>query len=494
MKGLIVKTIIGCEIHIQLLTKTKAFCGCVNSYGGTPNTRVCPICLGLPGTLPNLNYELVRKGSQMAHVLGCSLINRCIEFDRKHYLYPDLTKGYQITQNDFPIGSEGKVTISLEESKDQVKTIRVKRVHMEEDTGKSLHLEGDTCSYIDYNRAGAPLLEVVSYPDMFSAEEAVQYLKTIHERVKYLGLSSGNMEEGAFRCDINVNLHITEGNQTYQTPISELKNINSFRMIKEAIIYEVHRQKEEFLKTRLTLSEVGKQTLGWDDKKGKTFLQREKEEAEDYRYLREPDIPLIQISESTLQQWLADIGELPDVARNRLKEQYGLSDFDVETLTNDLDLVAYFEKAAVGVKDSKRLANWILTEVMASLNKQGKKISDFLLPPDFIAELVNLLVEDKINGPMAKETFSLMVENQKRASDIVAEKGFQKITNTEVIENVVDKILSQNTQSISDYLAGKTASLKYLMGQVMRESKGKIDAKIAENYILNKIELLRNKE
>lgn len=480
-----VKVILGCEIHVQLLTKSKAFCSCANSYGGTPNTRVCPICLGLPGALPNVNQELLHKGVQVSHVLGCS-IDPNVRFDRKHYMYPDLTKGYQITQNEFPLGSEGKVSFELEKE-GEIKTVRIQRVHMEEDTGKSLHMVGASNSYIDYNRGGTPLLEIVSHPDMFSSDEAVAYVKTIHEIVRYMGFSDGNMEEGSFRCDVNVNLEITKNGQIYKTPIVELKNINSFKMIKGAIEYEIIRQQEEFAKTGLTKDKAGKQTRGWNDKTSMTVAQREKESVADYRYFREPDIPMIHIGEVILKEWVSEVGELPSVARERLKANYGLSDFDVSTLTNDIALVSYFEEAVKGAKEPKKVANWILTEVNGILNTENKNIRDFSLSPSYIRDLANLVSEGKINGAQAKEVFSLMCSTGKEPSFIVEEKGFKQEQDSSVIEAIVDKVILDNPKSVADYKGGKEAALKYLMGQVMKHSQGKVNPVMATEWIIKKI-------
>lgn len=480
-----VKVILGCEIHVQLLTKSKAFCSCANSYGGTPNTRVCPICLGLPGALPNVNKELLHKGVQVSHVFGCA-IDPYVHFDRKHYMYPDLTKGYQITQNEFPLGKEGKISFELEKN-GEVKTVRIQRVHMEEDTGKSLHMVGAENSYIDYNRGGTPLLEIVSYPDMFSSDEAVAYVKSIHEIVRYMGFSDGNMEEGSFRCDVNVNLEITKEGKVYKTPIVELKNINSFKMIKGAIEYEILRQQEEFAKTGLTKDQAGKQTRGWNDKQGITTAQREKESVADYRYFREPDIPMIYIHEKTIKEWISQVGELPNVARTRLKESYGLSDFDVSTLTNDIALVAYFEEAVIGAKEPKKIANWILTELNGLLNIENKTIKEVTLPPVRIKELANLVSEGIINGAQAKEVFALMYSTEKSPSLIVEEKGFKQEQDSHVIEAVVDKVLLENPKSVADYKGGKEAALKYLMGQVMKHSQGKVNPIMATEWIIKKI-------
>lgn len=480
-----VKVILGCEIHVQLLTKSKAFCSCANSYGGTPNTRVCPICLGLPGALPNVNKELLRKGVQVSHVLGCT-IDPNVRFDRKHYMYPDLTKGYQITQNTFPIGSEGEISFELEKTGEN-KTVRIQRAHMEEDTGKSLHMAGASNSYIDYNRGGAPLLEIVSYPDMYSSDEAVAYVKAIHEIVRYMGFSDGNMEEGSFRCDVNVNLEITKEGQVYKTPIVELKNINSFKMIKASIEYEIIRQQEEFTKTGLTKEEAGKQTRGWNDKMGITTSLREKESVADYRYFREPDIPMIHIREDILNEWISEVGELPTIARARLKKNYGLSDFDVSTLTNDIALVSYFEEAVKGAKEPKKIANWILTEVNGLLNTENKTIKDFTLPAFRLRDLVNLISEGKINGAQAKEVFAIMCVSDKDPSLIVEEKGFKQEQDSSVIEAIVDKVLLENPKSIADYKGGKEASLKYLMGQVMKHSQGKVNPVMATEWIIKKI-------
>ncbi|KAL0264043.1 UNVERIFIED_CONTAM: hypothetical protein PYX00_010908 [Menopon gallinae] len=438
--------------------------------------------------LPAVSVPVQKQGLGV----GMQLIGKLdplLRFDRKHYMYPDLSKGYQISQNAYPLGSEGEITLILK--KDQLnKVVRIQRVHMEEDTGKSLHLQSSPNSYIDYNRAGVPLLEIVSYPDLNTSEEAVAYVKHIHEMVRYLGFSDGNMEEGSFRCDVNVNLHLKKEGRLYKTPIVELKNLNSFRKIHFAIEYERLRQLQEFEKTGLTLEKTAKQTRGWSDKLAQTFKQREKESVQDYRYMREPDIPLICLEPQTIKEWISEVGEFPQEARKRLQREFGLSDFDVSTLTNDRNLASYFEQAVQGAREPKKIANWLLTEVAAVLNQQGWTICQFPLSPQSISELVNLISEGAISGAQAKEVFSIMCESGQKAGEIVEQKGFSQLTQTEALEVLVEEVLIKNAKSVADYRAGKEAALKYLMGQIMRQSEGKANPVKAQEVLLKQIQVL----
>ncbi len=363
------EVIIGCEIHCQLMTNTKAFCSCENRYGGMPNSRVCPVCLGLPGALPVMSAEYVRLGVKAGYALGCS-INKVSRFDRKHYFYPDLVKGYQITQFDTPLCEDGIVEINTA-APDQppvLRKIRIERIHLEEDAGKSLHIGGSN-SYVDYNRCGVPLIEIVSKPDITSPEEASIYMQTVREILKFIGVTDGNLEEGAMRCDANINLKITENGKEYRTPIAEVKNMNSFRMVKEACAYEVQRQLAEFKATRQEYVDGMKVTMGWDEVNGKTVVQRVKNAALDYHFMAEPDIQPLVLTDDYIKTAALSVGELPAAKRERFKKEYGLSDFDVQTLTSDRMLSIWFEKAAGLAKDAKKVANWILAELLAVLNE-----------------------------------------------------------------------------------------------------------------------------
>lgn len=476
--------IIGCEIHCQLLTKTKAFCSCENRYGGIPNTRVCPCCLGLPGALPVVSKEYVEFGIKAGHALGCK-INNFSKFDRKHYFYPDLTKGYQITQFYLPICQDGYVDINLANQNEppHFKKIRIERIHLEEDVGKSLHIEGSH-SYVDYNRSGVPLIEIVSKPDMSTPEEAARYMQTIREILKFIGVTDGNMEEGAMRCDANVNLRIRDNGKEFKTPISEIKNMNSFKAIKDACSYEVARQLAEYKSpNRIEFKTGFKRTMGWDEVSGKTVIQRTKTIAEDYRFMPEPDLKALELTDDFIKNVCSSVGELPEAKRLRFKQEYGLSEFDVQTLTSEKQLADWFEKAAEKSKDPKKTANWILAEVLAILNANNIQLQDLKFGSDEIAELVNALDDGKITGKQAKEVFAEMVETGKKPLSVISEKGLEQVSDCSVIEKIVDEVFGENAAAVEDFKNGKTNVAGWLMGQVMKKSNGRANPKQAAEFV-----------
>ena len=482
---MVYRLLIGLEVHVQLGLKTKAFCGCKNDFGGIPNSRTCPTCLGLPGALPTVNKELISSAVLAGHATG-SRIKNIVKFDRKHYSYPDLPKGYQISQNDEPICENGFIFI---EDSSGLKKIKIDRIHMEEDSGKSLHLlESDSRSYLDFNRSGAPLLEIVSAPDINSRDEAVAYLNSLREIFRYLDLSDCNMENGSFRCDVNINLLIDEGGIEYRTPIAEIKNLNSFKSVRLAIDYEEKRQKEEWILNKKTLKDEGKHTRGFDDKRGITVLQRSKETMEDYRYIKDPDLPLIRLGDDYIESIkISRMVELPFDARIRLRKEYGLSDFDVITLTSDKNLVKYFEDAALGVSDPKRVANWILSEVLSALNEREINILQFSVPPSYIGELVELIVSKRVSGRIAKEVFVEMLATNASPSLIVSEKNLEQISDKPLIESVVIEVLNENVKSIELYRKGKSHALKFMMGQIMKKTSGKVDPVLANEILMDKL-------
>lgn len=482
------EVIIGCEIHCQLLTKTKAFCSCENRYGGLPNSRVCPVCLGLPGALPFISDEYIKLGIKAGCALGCT-INEFSKFDRKHYFYPDLVKGYQITQFDKPICENGAVVINTAQTNEapQMRTIRIERIHLEEDAGKSLHIEG-AHSYVDYNRCGVPLIEIVSKPDMKSPEEAALYMQTIREILKFIGVTDGNLEEGAMRCDANINLKIVENGTEYRTPISEIKNMNSFRTVRDACTYEVARQLEEFKTNRQEYSPDFKRTMGWDEPSGKTVIQRTKNSALDYRFMREPDIPPLMLNREYIDSVRKTVGELPAAKRERFKNEYGLSQFDVETLTGERSLAEWFEAAAGKTKNPKKVANWVLAEVLAVLNEKRITLSDLPFGPDHIAELVNELDTGTITSKQAKDVFAAMMENGEHPQQIIKDKGMSQVSDVSMIEIIVDEVFAANPAAIEDWKKGKTNVAGWLMGQVMKKSHGKANPNQTAELVRKKLD------
>ena len=503
------RIVIGCEIHCQLTTKTKAFCACENKYGGMPDTRVCPVCLGLPGAMPRVSKGYVEMGVVAGTALNCG-ISRFTKFDRKHYFYPDLAKGYQITQYDIPLCKDGFVDlpyIKLPQTSqpggenyydktfagennnidNMYKRVRVERIHLEEDVGKSLHLEGKY-SYIDYNRCGTPLIEIVTKPDMNSPEEAALFMETVQEILRYVGVTNGNLEEGNMRCDANINLTVWEDGKEYHTPISEIKNLNSFRAIKDACAYEAKRQLDEFINDRQPFDPGFKNTMGWDEVNGKTVVQRTKNSFVDYRFVVEPDIKPFSLSEEFISENAAKVGELPEQKRQRLKKEFGLSDFDVETLTSSKALATWFEEAAKDSKDVKKTANIILAELLAVLNEKEQTVTDLEITPKHIAELSNAMAENKITSKQGKDVFAEMMETSKLPSKIIEEKGMVVVSDTGAIENFVKEVIAENPKAIADYKNGKTHVVGWLMGQVMKKSGGKASPKTATELLKAELE------
>ncbi|QNL96115.1 Asp-tRNA(Asn)/Glu-tRNA(Gln) amidotransferase subunit GatB [Treponema sp. Marseille-Q4132] len=500
--------VIGCEIHTQLLTKTKAFCACENRYGGMPDTRVCPVCLGLPGAMPRVSEGYVELGAVAGQALNCR-IARFTKFDRKHYFYPDLAKGYQITQYDIPLCADGYVDLPFihypEDERpggakcrtvnfkgencivdNRYRRVRIERIHLEEDVGKSLHLEG-AHSYIDYNRCGTPLIEIVTKPDMTSPEEASLFMQTVQEILRYVKVTKGNLEEGNMRCDANINLNVWENGTLYHTPISEIKNLNSFRAIKDACTYEAKRQLKEFETDRQPFNAGFKVTMGWDEAKGETVVQRTKNSFVDYRFVVEPDIKPFSVSEALIARAKEAVGELPEAKRVRFIKEYGLSAFDAETLTATRELALWFEDAAKKSKSPKRAANLILTELLAVLNEKQETIDSVSITPLHIAELADALESGKITSKQGKAVFEKMLATKKLPSEIIKEEGMEQVNDTGAIEKIVESVLAANPQAVADFKNGKTNALGWLMGQVMKESHGKANPKQATEMLKEKL-------
>ena len=503
------EVLIGCEIHCQLLTKTKAFCACENRYGGMPDTRVCPVCLGLPGAMPRISKGYVELGAVAGQALNCN-IARFTKFDRKHYFYPDLAKGYQITQYDVPLCTDGYVDLPfrsfpkdeqpggpkcrpqnfkgqdciIESNGEKYRRVRVERIHLEEDVGKSLHLQGSH-SYIDYNRCGTPLIEIVTKPDMTSPDEAALFMQTVQEILRYVKVTNGNLEEGNMRCDANINLNIWEDGKLYHTPISEIKNLNSFKSIREACTYEAQRQLKEFQENRQEFVAGYKNTMNWDEEKGVTQIMRTKNSFVDYRFVVEPDIKPFSVSEELIANALKQVGELPEAKRQRYKKEYGMSDFDVETITSTKDLAMFFEAAATKSKNPKKAVNIILAELLAVLNEKKETINDVEITPAHIAELADALEDGKITSKQGKEVFAEMMATNKMPSVIIKEKGMEVVSDAGEIDKIVQDVIAANPKAVEDFKGGKTNVVGWLMGQVMKQSHGKANPKQATE-ILNK--------
>lgn len=469
------KTIIGLEIHVELKTKTKMFCHCKNEFGEEANTNVCPICLGLPGALPQVNEEAINYAIKAGLAMNCN-IHQHTRFDRKSYFYADLVKGYQITQDELPLCYEGYVNIEDEDGND--KKIRLIRIHVEEDTGKSLHTDkGETL--LDYNRSGVPLIEIVTYPDMNSAKEAREFLEKLKATVIYLGVSDGKMEEGSLRCDVNVNVVDTETG--VKTNISEIKNIGSFRGVEKAIDFEVSRH--------IALLEKGentkKETRRWDELKGESILMREKIKANDYRYAPDGDIPPMDISDEMIDAVRKEMPELPDEKVSRLMKDYGISKDDAKTLSLDVSLANYYEELAKKVGDNALALNWLLGDVLRRLKEDNKSIDQMPFAIEDLEKLLTLVKTNKINNNAGKKVLKEMFKAPEDPEAIVKRLGLVQVTDEGAIEAVVDKVLEANPQSIEDFKNGKSRAFGFLVGQVMKEMKGKGNPQII-NELLNK--------
>lgn len=470
--------LIGCEIHCELKTPTKAFCACENRYGGMPNTRVCPVCLGLPGAMPVPSKEFVELGAAAGYAFSCG-INRFVTFDRKHYFYPDLVKGYQITQYDIPLCHDGHVMLDG-------KKVRLERIHLEEDVGKSIHRE-DGYSYIDFNRSGVPLIEIVSKPDLSSPEEAARFMQTVREILRYIGVTEGNLEEGAMRCDANINLKILTNGTEYRTPISEIKNMNSFRSIRDACTYEAGRQLEEFRSNRQPYTAGYKNTMSWDDAAGRTVIQRTKNSFTDYRFVVEPDIPPVILDDAFLAQARSRVGELPAEKRDRFRREYGLSDSDAQTLTSERELAEWFEDAAKESGDPGKVANWILGELLAVRNDRNIDLADLPITPAHIAALVNALGSNIITSRQAKDVFAEMLKTGELPSAIIRKHGMEQMSDTGAIGKIVAEVFAENPAALEDYAKGKTNVVDWLTGQVMKKSRGQANPGITSELVQKRL-------
>ncbi len=470
--------VIGLEVHIQLSTRTKIFCSCSTDFGAPPNTHVCPVCLGMPGVLPVLNRRVVDYAIKLGIALNCR-INKFSRFARKNYFYPDLPKGYQISQYELPILEGGYVEIMID---GEYKKIGLERIHMEEDAGKTIHKPDG--SYVDLNRAGVPLLEMVSLPVMHSPEEAGEYLRAIRRIVRYLGICDGNMEEGSMRCDANVSVR-PAGSEKLGVK-TELKNMNSFRHVEKALEYEIDRQ-IALLKNG---EPVVQQTRLWDEKEGVTKPMRSKEEAFEYRYFPEPDLVPLLIDDDWIERLKKEIPELPKEKIERFISEYGLKFEDARILADELPLADYFEKAAKASTNAKAVANWIISELIGYMNKEGVSIEEVKIKPEHIGELVNLIEKGTISGKIGKKVFKEMYESAKDPQSIVKEKGLVQITDRREIEKLVEGVLAENPAVVEQYRSGKKGVIGFFVGQIMKKTGGKANPKLVNEVLSEKLEEL----
>jgi aspartyl-tRNA(Asn)/glutamyl-tRNA(Gln) amidotransferase subunit B len=466
--------VIGLEVHCQLLTQEKLFCSCPTDFGAPINRNTCPICLGHPGVLPVLNAEAVEFAIRAGLALNCTVNLRSV-FARKHYFYPDLPKGYQITQYELPILEHGRLALDLEGGAS--KTIGITRIHMEEDAGKSIHMDTGA-TLIDLNRAGVPLIEIVSEPEMRSAEEAVAYLKALHEVVRYLGICDGNMEEGSFRCDANVSIR-PRGQAKFGTR-AEIKNMNTFRGVQRAIEYEILRHAEVLEGGGVIVQE----TRLWDEAAGRTRSMRGKEDAHDYRYFPEPDLPVLRLESAQVEGLKASQPELPRAMRLRLVGEYGLSAYDAGVLTGEPVLARYFETAVATHRNPKAICNWVTSELLGRIG--AAEVDRCAVRPEGLARLVALIDDATISGKIAKTVFERMLETGRGPDEVVEAEGLRQVTDTGAVEVIVRAVLEANPTQVSGYRAGKLGLKGFLVGQVMKQTGGKANPGLV-NELLDRI-------
>ena len=473
--------VIGLEIHAQLQTRTKIFCGCSTAFGAAPNSQVCPVCLGLPGALPVLNRQAVDYAIKAALAFDCDVQAESV-FARKNYFYPDLPKGYQISQYERPLAVGGGLQISVAGSS---RWIGLTRIHMEEDAGKSLH-EGFADSarrtYVDFNRSSVPLIEIVTEPDMRSAAEAAEFFSRLRDTLVWLGVNDGNMEEGSLRCDANVSVR-PAGHDKFGTK-AEVKNVNSFRYLQKAIEYEINRQIEVIESGGRVLQE----TRLFDSATGRTHAMRSKEEAHDYRYFPEPDLPPLAVDAARIERVRATMPELPEARRRRFVAAYGIPEYDAGVLTQSAALADYFEEVARRAGNPKAASNWVMGELLRTLNERGATITDVSLTPLALAGLVVLIDKGTISNAIGKEVFARMFDSGRSAEEIVQTEGLAQIANESELLAIVRDVIGRNTEAVTQYRAGKNQTFGFLVGQVMKGSKGKANPKIANDLLRRELD------
>ena len=477
------EAVIGLEVHAQLSTATKAFCSCSTKFGNSPNSNVCPICLGHPGVLPVLNKKVVEYSALMGMATNCK-INESSIFARKNYFYPDLPKGYQISQYEEPICSDGFIIIT--NSNKENKQIRIERIHMEEDAGKSIHDSGSN-TLVDLNRCGVPLIEIVSKPDIRKAKEASLYLQKIRQIVRYLGICDGNMEEGSLRCDANVSVRKI-GEEKLGTK-TEIKNMNSFRNVEKAINFEIERQIDLLEDDK----EIIQQTLLWNTDLNKSESMRSKEEANDYRYFPEPDLFPVIIDEAFKENIKLQMPELPDVRYERFINQYKIPEYDAQILTNEKSLADYFENGTKFTNDFKSLSNWVMGELLGIINNEKISINNFSVSSENLAKLINFINDGTISGKIAKEVFIEMTSTEKTAEEIINEKNLTQISDTSQLEGIISELINAYPKQVEEYLGGKEKLIGFFVGKIMQQTQGKANPKLLNDLLKNKLDSLKNK-
>ncbi len=476
--------VIGLEVHAQLKSNTKIFCGCPITFGEDPNSKTCPICQGHPGVLPVLNEDVLFKAVQVGLAFNCK-ITEYSKFDRKNYFYPDLPKSYQISQYDLPLCYEGHLNIFTDDG--QLKKLGITRIHVEEDAGKSIHSENDdeNVSFVDMNRSGVPLVEIVSEPDMRSSDEAYKYLVTLKNVLKYIDASDCNMEEGSLRCDVNISV-MPKDSKTFGTRV-EIKNLNSFRNVKNAIDYEIKRQVEELEKGNV----ITQETRLFNVKNGKTFVMRTKEESQDYRYFPEPDLPPLVVEESYIKKVRESLPELAIAKRERFVKDYGLSEYDAGVITDDRDIAFYYEEAVKAYPDNpKKIANWLTSEVFRIINENNISITEFKVKPTEISNIYKLIDKGTISGKIAKNVFEEMAKSGETADEVIKRLNLVQISDETELIAIIEKVIADNQKQVETYKGGKTSVIGFFVGQVMKATKGKANPQSVNKLLKEKLDNL----
>lgn len=477
MTGTDFETVIGLEVHVELHTNTKIFCGCATSFGAPPNTHTCPVCLGHPGVLPVLNRQAVDYAMKAAMAINCT-IGSVSKFDRKNYFYPDSPKAYQISQYDKPIGENGWIDIEVN---GVAKRIGITRLHLEEDAGKLTHIAGGFGSLVDFNRVGTPLVEIVSEPEISSPEEAYAYLEKLKAILQYCDVSDVKMEEGSLRCDANVSIR-PRGATALGTK-TELKNMNSFRGVQRGLEYEIARQ----IDVVENGGRVVQETRRWDEAQGRTVTMRSKEEAHDYRYFPDPDLVLLEIDDAWKERIRSSIPELPDARQARYVQDYGISAYDAQVITSSQKLADFYEECLRSTDDAKAAANWIMGDLLGYLNANNLELSALGVTGRHLGEMIGLINKGTISGKIAKTVFKSMLESGKSPQQIVEEQGLVQISDEGAILEIVDRVIAGNPQSVADYRAGKEKAVGFLVGQVMKESRGKANPGMVNKLIIDRL-------